>query len=89
MKRFVQPEDSCVFDAILVLRVGVSDTPRVQDADAAESGGREPGNTRRNGAETYRVPFRLSDTKHLLVRAKINGKGPFLSLWIRARPPFM
>lgn len=30
--------------------------------------------------ETYRIPFRLSDTKHLLVRAKINGKGPFLFL---------
>ena len=25
----------------------------------------------------YRIPYRLSDTKHLLVRAKINGKGPF------------
>ncbi len=25
----------------------------------------------------YRVPYRLTDTKHLLVRARINGKGPF------------
>ena len=25
----------------------------------------------------YRVPYRLSDTKHLIVRAKLNGKGPF------------
>ena len=27
--------------------------------------------------ETYRVPYRLSDTKHILIRAQINGKGPF------------
>lgn len=27
--------------------------------------------------QTYRVPYRLTDTKHLLVRAKLNGKGPF------------
>lgn len=27
--------------------------------------------------ETYQVPYRLSDTKHVVVRARINGKGPF------------
>ncbi|MCS6777752.1 MAG: retroviral-like aspartic protease family protein [Chloroherpetonaceae bacterium] len=26
---------------------------------------------------TYRVPYRLSETRHLLVRARLNGKGPF------------
>jgi hypothetical protein len=26
---------------------------------------------------SYRIPFRLSDTKHLVIRAKINGHGPF------------
>src|SRR5262249_15631355 len=26
---------------------------------------------------SYQVPYRLTDTKHILVRAKINGKGPF------------
>lgn len=26
---------------------------------------------------TYRIPYRLTDTKHVLVRAKLNGKGPF------------
>jgi hypothetical protein len=26
---------------------------------------------------THEVPYRLADTKHLLVRAKINGQGPF------------
>ena len=28
-------------------------------------------------AETYQVPYRLTDTQHILVRAKINGQGPF------------
>jgi hypothetical protein len=28
-------------------------------------------------AQTYQVPYRLTETKHILVRVKINGKGPF------------
>lgn len=28
-------------------------------------------------AEPVRVPYRLTDTKHVLVRVKLNGKGPF------------
>lgn len=28
-------------------------------------------------AKTYQIPYRLTNTKHLVVRAKINGKGPF------------
>ena len=27
--------------------------------------------------ETYQVPYRLTEVQHILVRAKINGKGPF------------
>jgi hypothetical protein len=27
--------------------------------------------------KTYRVPYRLTDTNHVLLRAKINGKGPY------------
>lgn len=27
--------------------------------------------------EVYQVPYRLLDTKHIMVRVKINGKGPF------------
>ncbi|MFT3882095.1 MAG: PDZ domain-containing protein [Gemmatales bacterium] len=27
--------------------------------------------------ETYLVPFRLSDVKHVVIRAKVNGQGPF------------
>jgi hypothetical protein len=30
-----------------------------------------------NGPKTYQVPYRLSGTNHVLVRAKINGKGPY------------
>ena len=26
---------------------------------------------------TYEVPYRLTDTKHVMVRVKLNGKGPF------------
>lgn len=28
-------------------------------------------------AEKFEVPYRLTDTKHVMVRTKINGKGPF------------
>ncbi|MCS6850505.1 MAG: PDZ domain-containing protein [Gemmataceae bacterium] len=28
-------------------------------------------------ADTYQVPYRLTETKHVLVRVKINGHGPF------------
>jgi hypothetical protein len=28
-------------------------------------------------AKTYQVPYRLTDTKHVMVRAKIDGKGPY------------
>src|SRR4249920_2536303 len=28
-------------------------------------------------AVTYEIPYRLTDTKHVMVRVKLNGKGPF------------
>jgi serine protease DegQ len=31
----------------------------------------------RKPAPTYEVPYRLTDTKHVMVRVKLNGKGPF------------
>lgn len=31
----------------------------------------------KKAAKVYQVPFELTDTQHVLVRAKINGKGPF------------
>jgi hypothetical protein len=36
--------------------------------------GDEPAKTE---TKTYRVPYRLTDTHHIMVRAKINGKGPY------------
>ena len=36
-----------------------------------------PRKTPPKAATTYEVPYRLTDTKHVLVRVKINGKGPF------------
>jgi hypothetical protein len=30
-----------------------------------------------SGSLTFQVPYKLTDTEHVLVRAKINGKGPF------------
>jgi hypothetical protein len=29
------------------------------------------------GGKTYQVPYRLTDTQHIMVRVKINGKGPY------------
>jgi hypothetical protein len=31
----------------------------------------------RPAPKTYQVPYRLTDTQHIMVRVKINGKGPF------------
>ncbi len=31
----------------------------------------------KTSSKTYRVPYRLTNTNHVLVRAKINGKGPY------------
>jgi hypothetical protein len=42
-------------------------------APAAAETGPKP----REVAPTYEIPFRLTDTKHVLVRVKLNGKGPF------------
>jgi serine protease DegQ len=33
--------------------------------------------TPKKDAVTYEVPYRLTDTKHVMVRVKLNGKGPF------------
>ena len=39
--------------------------------------GTPPADTRPGQAKIYQIPYTLSLTKHILVRAKINGKGPF------------
>jgi hypothetical protein len=35
------------------------------------------GETKTTPAKTYQVPYRLTSTNHILVRVKINGKGPY------------
>jgi hypothetical protein len=37
----------------------------------------------------YRIPYRLSDTKHIIVRVKINGKGPFSFILDTGSPAFI
>src|SRR5437764_10829027 len=36
-----------------------------------------PGGAAAAPPQTYDVPYRLADSKHVVVRAKIDGKGPF------------
>ncbi len=42
--------------------------PKGEDAKPAE---------KKAGLKTYQIPYRLTDTQHIMVRVKINGKGPF------------
>src|SRR5436305_6529143 len=35
------------------------------------------GDVKPGESKTYKVPFRLTSTNHVLVRVKINGKGPY------------
>jgi hypothetical protein len=37
----------------------------------------------------YRIPYRLSDTKHIIVRVKLNGKGPFSFILDTGSPAFI
>src|SRR5687768_10797499 len=39
--------------------------------------------------KTYEVPYRLTDTKHVMVRVKINGKGPFNFIIDTGAPAFI
>ena len=39
--------------------------------------------------DVYRIPYRLSDTKHIIVRVKINGKGPFSFILDTGSPAFI
>jgi hypothetical protein len=36
-----------------------------------------PDDGNKTTAETFQVPFRLTETQHVLIRAKINGRGPY------------
>lgn len=33
--------------------------------------------TKPDAAQSYQIPFRLTEVKHILVRARLNGKGPY------------
>ena len=37
---------------------------------------------------SYRIPYHLTETKHLLVRAKLNGTGPFNFIIVTGAPAF-
>jgi hypothetical protein len=41
------------------------------------AGDNKPADEPKKALKTYQIPFKLTDTQHVLVRAKINGKGPF------------
>jgi hypothetical protein len=49
--------------------VGLADEPQPKTAAATP--------VAKAAGESFRVPYQLTDTKHILVRARINGKGPF------------
>lgn len=53
----------CLF--LLAARPSLADPPPAADSAGAKVG------------TVYHVPYRLADTKHLLLRAKLNGKGPY------------
>lgn len=38
---------------------------------------KKPAEKTKDIGKSFQVPFRLTDTKHVLIRAKINGKGPY------------
>src|SRR5262249_24799626 len=43
----------------------------------ASTFGAEDAQTKEEDGKTYQVPFRLTVPKHIMIRAKLNGKGPF------------
>ena len=60
----------CIATAAMVLvaaAAGAQDKPR---------GANDKGREARVG-QAFRVPYRLTDTNHFLVRVRVNGKGPF------------
>src|SRR5690349_18133226 len=38
---------------------------------------KEQGKKEKKALPAYQIPYKLTDTQHVLVRVKINGKGPY------------
>ena len=56
--------------------------PDVRKPDASKAADAKPGDAKVEPskvapAKPVRVPYQLTNTKHVLVRVKLNGKGPF------------
>ncbi len=74
MRRMVLLFVACVLVVVwFVPRAEAGDAKKV-DAAKVEAAKVEATKT---GSASYQVPYRLTDTQHIMVRAKINGKGPF------------
>jgi serine protease DegQ len=55
---------ACLAVCCLVPPLARADAPKKDDAKKAEG-------------TAYQIPYKLTEVKHVLIRAKINGKGPF------------
>ena len=66
-RRMMRPAASLGLGLVLTLAVlaGADAPPKADRGKVADAG------------RSYRVPYRLTDTNHFLVRVRINGKGPF------------
>ena len=56
---------------LLAILVGLAPAARAEDTPKPKAEAVKP------AEKEYAIPYRLTDTKHVLVRVKINGKGPF------------
>ena len=64
----------CWLLALIVPTLIVGTVPAA-DPPASEKSAEK--SAEKNAEKSFQVPYRLTDTKHVLVRVKINGKGPF------------
>ena len=56
---------------LLAILVGLAPSARAEDTPTPKA------EKVKAAEKEYAVPYRLTDTKHILVRVKVNGKGPF------------
>ena len=50
---------------------------RAEDKPAKPADEKQPAKVEKAKPERFEIPYRLTDANHLMVRVKINGKGPF------------